>query len=269
MGYPSDLPESKVASKLNAGNDVFLLTTDFNITVDYSEDGSNPIDNYIKNTVYFCYSLNSFAPIYVKTETKQTLLYVSGEKAVFETFEGTYTTVYQTGSYRISSEIITLDKDGQPKSTQKKSKSYSYTAKTVVDNSQFFFILRNLSTSNEESTSLPVVSPSYGTKQTLSIKHEKGGTKLVNFKYNGVDPSANETIPVKHLSYAVSSTKASGRKQYCVYQTGKSTVNSASGIVNRNTAMLVEYAEPLVALGSMNCLGGLKFTLTSVQNNYQ
>ncbi len=260
MGYPDNLPASTVASKLNDGQDVFKLETEFRITVNYKINGVHaPNEDYIKNTVYFCYSLNSFAPIYVHTQSEQTLLYFSGNNAIAQKITSDYKTVYQTKSYTIFSEITTYP-DNTPETTKSK-KTCSNTAKTAVDNTQLFFILRNFSTKKESASTLPVITPSYGNKKNLSIKHEKNSTKKIGFNYNSAT-IVDEELPVKILSFAVSSNTASGRKQYCMYQTGKTTT------VDRNTSMMVEYAEPLVALGSMTCLGGLKFSLTSVSQNY-
>ena len=84
----------------------------------------------------------------------------------------------------------------------------------------------------------------------------------LNFNYNGNAPQTNETLPVKTLGFAMSSTKASGQTQYLVYQTDKSSAENPT--VDTNRALLVEYVFPLPVYGSMTILGAMKCTLAEV-----
>ncbi len=263
-GYPTDLPASTVALKLNSNDGVpmpvFVLETVFKITVDYKTDGqSQPYNDFIKNTVYFCLSENSFAPIYVKTESEETRVSIANNKANLTRTRSEYTTVYQTSKHKITTEITSLE-DGSV--LYKKTKTYAGTAKTSIDNAQLFFILRNKTTKVDGTVNLPVVSPAYGDKKELIFKHKKNSQFPVTVTYNGIEVS--DTLPVRNLTYAINSNKTSGATQYLVYQTGKSTNN----LIDRNTSLLVEYVEPLIAYGTMSCLGGLKFTIKSINQTF-
>ncbi|MBQ9756528.1 MAG: hypothetical protein IJV99_02910 [Clostridia bacterium] len=266
--YPNDYPESAVAKKLNTDENgvpykVFCLTTRFEIKVKYNlKNDDNVYTDYIDTEVYFCLSENSYAPIYAKTSSEETRLTITDNGASIMRTRSTTETVYQISKYKIKTVITEATGAAEEKVIYSKTKTHSNVAKTAVDNTQLFFVLRNKSTKKESASSIPVVSPAYGAKKDLSISHKSNSQITVNIDYNGT--VVNEKIPVRNLTFSLSSTNTSGKAQHLTYQTGVSENNG----INRNTALLVEYVEPLIAYGSMNSLGALKFTLAKVTQTY-
>ena len=147
-----------------------------------------------------------------------------------------------------------------------KTQTKNYTQKTVIDNAQLLFAIRNVELAEDASSALPTVSASYGAPKTLTVKNNgdtqktlrKGGEN--SFTYNGQELADNELeIAVKDYSFYLNTTNDAGTPQYLLIQ--KSA--SASGKLPAK-ALIIEYVEPLSIYGSFQRLGALVYTIKSV-----
>ena len=259
--YPETLPDSDILGEdgVQAKNlPVYLLQTTFTVSASYTlkDDTVKTFDNdTITTETYFLPAGHSFAPIYSFTQANIHLAYVSGSQAEFANVEYKYTTVYQHDELYLKKEL-TSESD-----TVIEEETCGYTFKTAIDNAQLLFALRNFATNSEQESTLSVLAPAYnGSSKNLRIAQSATLNENFSFAYNGVGANAekNEKLPVRKLDFCINSNENSGLAQYLVIQNGASTENTVP-----NKALLVKYAEPLVAYGSMSCMGALEYTLTS------
>jgi hypothetical protein len=221
---------------------------------------------------------SSFAPLYASHVSQMSLI-STGENAVsVSSVKYVHETIYGNSEYTIDSKVyskggVTYDLSKNEKAeqvkadyelTQEERETFEYDLKTVIDNTQLLFVIRNFETAQDKTSTLPVIAPSYKETASLAIMQTDTATPKLNFSYNGNTAKENETIPVRKLGFALNDAFSSGQMQYLVYQTGKS---SAETPTVENRALLVEYAFPLPVYGSMSILGGLKCTLKSVTLN--
>ena len=247
---------------------VYRLTSSLNILATYNVEGEDQpriYNDYINTSVYFCPQTLSFAPIYATSTGSMTLVNENGAKITTQTQRFEYTTLYNQNTYLLS-KVVSAEQDGEFKEVINSSLTYPYVFKTIIDNTQFLFSLRNAQTTLNSSITLPVISPAYGVHKLLSVQHKAEHNEELSkglldaFTYNGNTLSADEKMPVKKMVYAISSLETSGRTQYVTMQTKESTKGTVP-----NKALMTEYVEPLFAYGSMSTLGGLKYTLTTCQ----
>jgi len=231
----------------------------------------------IETTVYFLQE-SSFAPLYASQVSEMSLISTGDNNVSVSSVKYVYETIYGDSEYTVNSKlyskgVVTYNLSNNEKAekfnndyqlTSENNESFEYNLKTVVDNTQLLFILRNLETTQDKTSTLPVIAPAYKEAQSLAIMQMNTASPKLNFEYNGNTAKENETIPVKKLAFALNDAFTSGQSQYLVYQTGKS---SAETPTVENRALLIEYAFPLPVYGSMTILGGLKCTLKSVAFN--
>ena len=256
---------------------VFHLSTTLNYKAKliFNGENSHEIEDKIQNDVYFLMKDNSYAPIFARSVSKMNLISVNETGINIGKVEYNYQTLYQMEDYSIWGSITSfggstysistgekVDESNQTQTQEIEKQDYEYSIKTIIDNTQLLFALRNFSTTPSQTSGLSVVAPAYGEAKTLAIRHDTSMNRALDFTFNGNSAKENEILPVKKLSYAINDMDNSGQTQYLVYQSAKSdkdTVNSR--------ALLVEYAFPMPVYGSMTCLGGLKCSLTSVEVN--
>lgn len=251
-----NLPEGiETNVSLDANSSIYRLKTSLKLKSTYkvtgevveggtqNADGSVSFDDIVESEVYFLKSGHSFAPIYSIGSQKSTCL-VLGEKASIELFEYSYKISYNTSKYKIERNY----------ENQTKTKSYSYTFKSLIDNNQLLFAIRCLEIKEDASTNLPVVSPVYGSKQTLTVKNTSDNTKSVTL--NGV----TQNIPVKNLNFCLSAEYNTGTPHYAIIQKNSQTEQTIA-----QKALLLEYAAPLSSYGSFYSMGALVYTLTDVE----
>ena len=273
-------------------SDISVLTT--NLTIDVVDNKGTAGDDsddvtykdQIVSEVYFYDSAWSYAPIYSKTVVKNT--YVANDETRIEFAHKIYQyeTIYKKNSYvmkksyyspdenediTVEMNLSNLDETNKLVPMTGNNKSYEYGFREVLDNVQLTFGARNLSIKKESSLTLPIVNYMYSSPMKLSL------TNLSNSVYN-IDkhelnyktPSFEKTyaigqlqIPVSNIKITLSNTNYMGLPKYVVVQN-----NSADDQNIKNNALIVEYAEGIVASASYNCLGALVYRLKDVNITY-
>ena len=125
----------------------------------------------------------------------------------------------------------------------------------MIDNNYLLFAIRNIDVAEDQSFSLPTVSPSYGVSKTLTVKNN--GDKQISLDMTYNQTAINEEVSVKDCSFYLNTTNDSGTPQYVSVQ------KSASANLP-SKALVIKYAEPLSIYGSFSRLGALVYTIKSV-----
>lgn len=232
---------------------IYHLETDFSINVDYTI-GENQLTHTdtIYSSCYFLSQGHSFAPIYSDYKVNNAYLRLptsDGEKAQVEIHEYEYITSYNQSKYTMVTNVL----GEQPNSN---TKEFEYTYKTLIDNTQLLFALRSFTVAEKTSHNLSVVSPSYGIEKTLAVTLKDSSTFRNNKGIAFGDVIAND-IPVNNVRYIINATENTGSYHFLKIQ--KSATNELPF-----KAYMVEYAAPLLAFGTFNCMGAMVYTLESV-----
>ncbi|MBQ4098194.1 MAG: hypothetical protein IJC72_02690 [Clostridia bacterium] len=232
---------------------IYHLETDFSINVDYTIGAKQTTH---KDTIYSsCYFLSqghSFAPIYSDYKVNNAYLRLptsDEETAQVEIHEYQYITSYNQNKYTMVTNVL----GEQPNSD---TKEFEYTYKTLIDNTQLLFALRSFTVQEKTTHNLPVVSPSYGIEKTLAVTLKDSSTFRNNKGIAFGDAVAND-IPVNNVRYIINATENTGSYHFIKIQ--KSATKELPF-----KAFMVEYAAPLLAFGTFNCMGALVYTLESV-----
>ena len=202
------------------------------------EDGDVLYNDYVRSETYFLGSGYSFAPIWSKTEQSYSYLITSGSDASVGLTKSESTISYNKGSYKISKY-----ENGEVTSTS----SHGYDYRSLIDNAQLLFAIRNTDISKDGSLSIPTVSTAFGSAQTLLVKNNSEST----VKFNDKD------VPVKNLTYAINSQYNTGTSHHVVVQ------KSGSNDLVFNSYVM-EYAAPLMTYVSCTSMGALIYTLNSI-----
>ncbi len=236
----TELPES--VSGFITSNSIYKLTTTFSISVDYTLKGQPQptVTDFINRTVYFYTQNNSYTPIYSKTESKYTIVDFRENSASLQTEESENEIIYKKSSYKVNGSSV------------------SYQPKTVIDNAELLFAMRNINISSGKSFYLPVVEASYKTDKTLLVTNQSENTGTFSFDYNGATYS-EEKIKVKNLKYSLDESKTSGKNQYVTIQKSESESGNIPSM-----ALMLKYVSPLMTYGTFANMGALVYTLNSV-----
>ncbi len=242
---------------------LYKLTTDLTLPVTYancSYDGNT--DDYaftdnIKSTVYFCSYKFSFAPIYVNTFSHYTTFSAGEDTAVIGRVRTERTVVYNQKSYKTTLRYYDGIKEENPELKSENGYTNDYEYRTLIDNAELLFAVRNLDVELEKSVYIPVVSAQYKEDKTLAIKAESASTEpKTTIKVNGT--LSEEELQVINYSLSIYGTENAGTRQLF-------SVQKAKGAALENKALLVKYVEPLTAYGLMAPMGVLVYTLTSAE----
>ena len=257
--YPTEKPKSNILSDNGGAYDreIYYLETELTLPSSYVfKDGSASKSNEdtIKSKVYFANYGWSFAPIYAEIKVNCLVLKLNGNKAVTDYLNYSCETIYNVESYTITK----TEKNDKGEVYKTEKQTYDYAYKSVIDNSQLLFALRNVTISQGSSISLPTVAPQYGQATPLKVANLNEVTLKANFNYN--DKAVNEDMKVKCLSFAVDSENTRGASQFVKIQ------KESSENVLQN-ALLIEYVEPLVTYVTPTCMGALKYSLNSATIN--
>ena len=232
---------------------IYHLETDFAINVKYTIGENETIhEDTIYSSCYFLSQGHSFAPIYSDYKVNNSYLRLptsEEEKAQVEIHEYQYITSYNQSKYTMVTNVL----GDNPNSA---TKDYEYTYKTLIDNTQLLFALRSFTVTENVTHNLPVVSPSYGLEKTLAVTLKDSST-FRNDKGIAVGEVVANNIPVNNVRYIINSTENTGSYHFVKIQ--KSATNELPF-----KAFMVEYAAPLLAFGTFNCMGALVYTLESV-----
>lgn len=260
-GIQSNIPNSLDDS----AKTIYKLTTKFSIDVTFEifngkESKVTTFTDTVDSVVYFCSAKVSYAPLYSQSiKANHVLLYSENQATVNNIFTETYSYYHKNG---YSVKTVNRDKpasEPDSKITSTVSSSHEYDFRMLIDNEQLLFVLRNFNVAGGNTSVLQTVLPAYGESQPLGITNNKTITKTIqNLQYNGGEKT-NEEIQVRDISFKLSKTENSGMQQFVQIQQAKST----SGTV-LNNAFITEYAQPLIAYGSIVVMGSLVSTLSSV-----
>lgn len=237
------------------GKTVYHLISDLQIASTYTvngdyaegyqnettENGNVLYNDYVKSEVYFLGSGYSFAPIWSTTEQSYSYLLL-GSKANVEVTKSKNTIAYNKGSYKIqkyeNDEVVD-------------SSNHGYDYRSLIDNAQLLFAIRNTDIKKDGSYSAPTVSSAFGSAKTILIKNKSETTETV------VINGSSKSVPVKNLTYAVNSQYNTGASHHVLLQ--KSATNDLDF-----HSYVIEYAAPLVAYGSFASMGAMVYTLESI-----
>lgn len=252
----SKLQSDILTDESNTESLVYYLKTELNLTTNYKaayeiylEDENTAVkeksfNENITTETYFLPSGYSFNPIYSETQGKTSFVQISDNAMAAVIFaEYSTKTLYNKDKYIITEKF---------NSSEPTTKEHGYSFKTVIDNNELLFAIRNVSLEVEKDYSIPVVHPTFGDAQKLTIKNEKEYSKKI--KLNG--ETQDTSIPIKEYSFMRNVQNATGTPQYVLIQ--KEKVGEIP-----NKALIIEYTSPLVCYGSYVCMGGLQYTLES------
>lgn len=261
LPFESDLLNAEISSD----KAIIHYQTRLNVTAKYSVDEFITHEDYVYTDSYFLCDEYSYAPLYSCTESKNSHLNYSAKESSVKVEQSKNTIVYQKDKYTVT-KLNTSQENPTPIVND-----YGYTFRTLVDNSQLLFVLRNFIELKEVSDAvlLPTVSYHYGDVKNLSITYED---KLDKTCY--ID-GKETTVPTNAYSFVISSTSTScvgsgtrnvGREQLVFIQNAQSYLGSGDNKtpVKEMKADLVEYAEPLTAYGQFYIMGALVYKLTSI-----
>lgn len=276
LSIVNNLP-SQAKSKISTENSYILyFTTDLALTVTVNGQTFN---DRVVTDAYFLSAGMSFAPLYTKVSNDSTNISLkssanSPAKVVTSKSYFIYVTDYQNENYTVNKytfdneqafeQGITAGKhmNGSPATYDKKD---DYYFRSVVDNTQLMFLIRNLGLNKEASSTLPVIAPAYGVKSNIVVNNQSENKKnlLIDIVSNSTNVVNGEVeFLVKNLVIKNGSTKNSGTPHFAILQKKPSDVSAIPF-----NSLLLEYAHVLTDTGSARKLGALKYTILSVSIN--
>ena len=251
----NDLPASAIATDidLTAGTgNIYHVSSKLMLNTKYLVNGKGSGDyvDTLESEIYFLPSGMSFAPIYSNVVQKSTILSAENTDGrpvyTVSVIENQITILYNQSSYKITY------KSGE----NAVENNYGYAFKTIIDNAELLFALRNVTVDKDVSTNLPVVSASYGEAKTLSISNVSEFESNVNLLVNGT--TVSEKINVNKLKFNLNGNKNTGISQYLTVQ------KSASANIPSKT-LITEYAHALMCYGTNAVTGALIYKLVSAE----
>ncbi len=229
------------------------------------------VTDVIQTETYFANRIDSFAPIYTETVANYTNIIIVGDSAGVTFSNYSAYTEYSKKSYTIHTKV--------GKETTFTSNKYDYSYKTVIDNAQLLFLIRNLDFSRSNTLSLPTVSYQYGEAVNLTIKSRSGSqVEYLNpahadfdtnstdvLKYNGALMTAEADqvlykVPAQRIGFLVDSTTAAGVEQTVFVQ------SKVAGDLS-HTALPLQYVCPLTTLNTYQSLGVLSYKLMEIRTS--
>ena len=245
---PDGITSDIVADLPSDAKTLYKLTTNLSIKSTYQglDEGNGEYLDTIKTTAYFCSYRLSYAPIYSRTETDYSILFVTKSSKSVGKLQSERIFNYSKTSYTLTEKV-------QENIT---TKNYEYDFTTVIDNAQLLFALRNIDIAKDSTFMLPTISYAYGEAKNLRIDNESQTSEPVNIIYNGVQVTDN--IAINNFSFMINDATKAGLSQYVSIQNVKSDNLPFS-------SLLYSYTEPLVEYGNMLNMGYLVYTLSSVE----
>lgn len=245
------------------GAAVYSLKTELKLTAKYSGKAEFTHDDKITSETYFYPFTESFMPLYSKTDSEYVNVSAGNGSAALSVIKSFSEIIYRSSSYTVNSRAIQYPSDGEARDlaeTELKTSEHKYSSKTVIDNAQLFFALRNVKVDVDGTYTLPVVSSAYGDPTDLAVKNLQEFDDDAAFSYKGTDYSGK--VKVKELAYYVNSQNTTGSRQFVYIQ--KAAVKDGDNTVVENRALPVKMVFPMIAYGSFSRLGSLVYKLTSV-----
>ncbi|MBO5714244.1 MAG: hypothetical protein J6R83_02345, partial [Clostridia bacterium] len=226
---------------------LYKLTTKLSITSCYQglTDGDKEYQDFIESTVYFCSYRLSYAPIYSFVKTDYSLFFYSEDGCSVGKLQSERTINYSQEKYVITEKV------GEEVTTSE----YEYKFRTIIDNAQLLFALRNIDVVADNNFYLPTVSYAYGQAKNLLVQNKTQTYTPVEITNNGV--LVDEDIPITTLSFMINDTTKAGVSQFVSIQKA-----SSNGLAFNS--LLYSYVEPISEYGQMLTMGCLEYTLAGV-----
>ena len=256
---PSKYSEHVRDNELLKKNDfdfIYVMTTKLDVDATYSYEGKEDQvkNDSIETLTLFASSNNSYAPIYSNTTADYSILGVQNGELLFKKVNFYHQTIYGEKQYTVKrlSQIGTEYENEQ-------TKSYDYTFKSLIDNNQLFFAIRNTTLEDKKSTYIPVVAPQYGEKNTLKITREKTTTHTLESIKVNEEEVINEDVKLAEISYINSTENKSGTPQKIFVQTEKSSNNKIEA-----RAIVFKHFSPIYEHGNNGIIGTLVYQLKEI-----
>ncbi|MBQ8196861.1 MAG: hypothetical protein IJZ73_02240 [Clostridia bacterium] len=246
-------------SNINGINELFYLETELKFTINVN--GTACDEDTIVTKTYFCPKDFSYAPIHTTTEYDCTNLTIENNALKIGRLVYTSSTVYNQASY------VTVTTT--PTATQTIEDEYTF--RSLIDNNQLLFALRNVSIDVDSSSYIPTNSHAYKKVPTLKITNKGNYAEnyTLNANFNGASPIAyngqNVTVTHNSFTYCVSEKFNTGINNYLLIQSVATNKNSTATPATEalpHRSLLIRYAQPVLAGGFI--AGALVYTLSSV-----
>lgn len=259
LSTPPTLPDgltSDIFGNVSKSAMFYKLSTTMTLPVYYktAKDEISRTDT-ISTVCYMCDVSHSLAPIYSKTESDYTILDYSDDFSSVQNVKTSCEVLYDFSSYKMTS--VVFDKDGKATDTQVK--TYEYSFKTVIDNTQLLFAIRNTNLDEGKAKIFPTVSRNYGDSVELYIKNQtsKTNTFSVHLNEKGAENDYQPSVSYSEFQFYINTSASSGSAQkVCIQNSQKSELPFNSYIVS--------YEEPLIAYGVFTIMGSLVYNVTNV-----
>lgn len=243
------------------------------LSLDVTFNGKTYNDKIISE-VYFYSKDWSLAPVYSKTTMKNTYLSLTSESVDQKIYQ--FSVLYNKDKYTLTKTYYNSEENEDINliditNTDVNSPNYFNTAKlvamsgngnsheynirTVIDNAQLMFAMRN---SNVDTLTLPTLSFAYEQPIDISASYKnEANYTFDSLIYNGENKD-NTNMTVKNIEFFINATNNRGSAKYVTIQ--KEAVKDI-----KNNALIVEYAEPL--LSGLSNIGALVYKLNKVTIN--
>ena len=256
---PTEYSEYASDNELIKENDfdfIYVMTSKLSVEAAYSYEGK---DDQVKNDsietlTLFTSSNNAYAPIYSNTNANYSILGVQNGELLFKQVNFYHQTIYGEKQYTVKrlSQIGTEYENEQ-------TKSYDYTFKSLIDNNQLFFAIRNTTLEDEKSTYFPVVAPQYGEKSNLRVTREKTTTNTIESIIVNGEEVKNEDVKLAEITYINSTSNKSGSPQKIFIQAEKSSNGKIEG-----RAIVFKHFSPIYEHGNNGIIGTLVYQLKEI-----
>ena len=262
----TEIPED-IKSEISVQT-LYSLTTEFAVRIKVTAgDKTYEHDDRIETKTLFLPQGFSFAPVYSESESSCLLPYLNSDGAKVTLLCDRFTVQYSKDKYAYAQTVdyiydYTTDmEDAVVSRTDTSSDTVKYNFRSLIDNAQLLFVLRNIKLEEKASFNLPVLSESYKETKTLSVTNDSSLEKKINIKYNGEE--TEDTVKYDLLTFRINSSTNAGLKQFV-------SVQSAAGATVKNYALPIEYARAVTIVGgSYPIAGTLVFSLAEVEINDQ
>lgn len=249
--FPADIDsdikiktEDKVIYKLTS-----LLTID--VTYTTSTETKTESD-YVSHVVYFCNNDLSFAPIKSEMKSLNTFLFFRQEGSHVNTVYNEYWATYNQDSFTVNGKSIRTANDLSAEENTHYTENYTF--RTILDNSQLLFVLRNYAVEKGSYPTIPVKNFNYKKATLLVFTNHNTLDAPVNVDYNGTQV---QSLRLSEHEFAVNSTSASGMSQYYFLQ---NKVDNAP-----YNALMYRYVEPVIEYDGMRAIGSFDYNLVKVE----
>ena len=222
---------------------LFRFETTLNIDAVYTVNGnSETYSDYVYSLCYFLPINNQLAPLYSKTENKNTILSIADTAYITKNHfvnivsynKNTLTIDKYTYDYADTSLQTPLTH------TNNDGKAYEYDYNTLIDNASLLFAIRNVNIETGTDITVPVLTPAYEKAVKLNIAYSNDSTET--------DVNGN-SYSVKLISFVNGESNSSGKKQLA--------------FIDKDNATLIKMVTPLSEYSiHFKGIGALIYTLS-------